>query len=507
MASQTKRHFNLFEENWIPVANTGLVSLRQAFTSRALRSLGGNPVQKIAVLKLLLSIAHAAHTPANDNDWKKDGVDGMASRTLEYLESKRELFWLFGDKPFLQMPIIEKAKKLNYGATQPSIASGNTTVLWQSQVEHSLSDAEKALLLVVLMGFATGGKKTDNSVVLTPGYDGKSKTGKPGSSLGYLGYLHSFILGESIQETVWLNLLSRESVASMKIFTGGIGVAPWESMPAGEDDEIARSLKSSLMGRLVPLGRFILLADEYLHYSEGIAHPGHDRGAFDPSISIDFNSKKPKALWADPEKRPWRQITALLAFLSSKDIGFSCWQLRLCMRRAIDTTKRVGIWSAGLRVNNKSFGEQLISGKDDFIESQIYLDSEWLQGDRWFLSLQAEMAWVEELAKTIFAATRGYYTALKADGKLHAGSASNLFWQRCERYFNDLCIACNDATGRQLEILRPKLAAIVSEIYDAFCPNDTARQLEAWAQCRPFSSKLIPNHQHINEESNGTSRS
>ena len=65
----TENRFNLIEEPWIPFVDVGLVSLRQIFTHSGYRALGGNPVQKIALTKLLLAIAQAAATPADDEAW------------------------------------------------------------------------------------------------------------------------------------------------------------------------------------------------------------------------------------------------------------------------------------------------------------------------------------------------------------------------------------------------------------------------------------------------------
>ena len=166
--------FNLVDEPWIPVAGKGLVSLADIFSDFTLSALGGNPVQKIALTKLLLAVAQTAYTPKDDEDWKILGVSGMADKALAYLTEKKDLFWLYGEKPFLQMTGIEKAEVQGFGAVQASIATGNTTVLTQSQVEVSLTDAEKAILVVQMMGFGLGGKKTDNSVILSPGYQGKS---------------------------------------------------------------------------------------------------------------------------------------------------------------------------------------------------------------------------------------------------------------------------------------------------------------------------------------------
>jgi CRISPR system Cascade subunit CasA len=194
-----ENRFNLIDEPWIPVVDVGRVSLRDLFSRSDYRALGGNPVQKIALIKLLLSIAQSAATPADDEAWTDLGALGLSANCLAYLERWHDRFWLYGDQPFLQMPAIRTAGLQSFGAVLAEVATGNTTVLTQTQIEKSLSDADKALLIVSLMGFGLGGKKTDNSVVLSPGYTGKTNgkgkpaTGKPGPAIGFMGFINCSI--------------------------------------------------------------------------------------------------------------------------------------------------------------------------------------------------------------------------------------------------------------------------------------------------------------------------
>jgi CRISPR system Cascade subunit CasA len=325
-------------------------------------------------------------------------------------------------------------------------------------------------------------------VILSPGYQGKfndkgkPSTGKPSASIGFLGFLHNFLQGKSLQETLWVNLFSRQQILDIGIYPQGIGVVPWEQMPEGESCAIAEALKSSLMGRLVPLSRFCLLADNGLHYSEGIAHSGYKDGVVDPSVSVNFSAKDTKAIWVDPEKRPWRLLTALLSFFSqASNKGFDCYQLRLNLGRAIRQMPSIGIWSGGLRVSSNA-GEQYVSGSDDFVESVIQLRSD-LLGERWFTNFQLEMDELDKLSKTVYGATFNYFKSQNMETKEQAAQASNLFWQLCERQFQGLLEACNDP--EQARAMRPVFARFVHKAYDSYCPGDTARQLDAWAKNRP----------------------
>lgn len=500
--SLMENRFNLIDEPWIPVAGIGRVSLRQVFESPQYRSLGGNPVQRIALMKLLLAIAQAANTPTDDQSWQALGADGLASSCLVYLDRWHERFWLYGEQPFLQMPAIRAAALQSYGAVLPEVSTGNTTVLNHGQVERPLDDGEKALLLVSLMGFALAGKKTDNSVVLTPSYagkrndKGKPSSSKPGPAVAHMGLLHSFLFGHSLLETLWLNLLTTLQIERAVIFPQGVGTAPWERMPEGEDCPLAQALKESLMGRLVPLCRFCLLDKDRLHYSEGLAHAGYKEGTYDPSVAIDQSGKEPKALWVDPDKRPWRELTSLLGFIEQTGKqGFQSLQLRAGVNRASGVTESFAIWSGGLRVSSNA-GEQYASGSDDFVESLVWLNTGML-GQPWFSQLKIEMNALDELAKRLYGCVVGFFKAQRLEGGKLAAQSSALFWQLCERDFQQLVDACDqDERGTEQRLkLRLSFASYVYQAYDQFCPKETARQLDAWAKCRPNNSEYL--HQEV----------
>jgi CRISPR system Cascade subunit CasA len=490
--------FNLVDEPWIPIADVGRVSLRQVFSNSGYRSLSGNPVQKIALMKLLLAIAQAAQTPADELEWKALGAEGLAQRCLDYLQQWHERFYLYGEQPFLQMPAIAAAAVQSYGAVLPEIASGNTTVLSQIQVRRPLDDAQKAMLLVSLMAFALAGKKTDNSVTLSVGYQGKRNdknkpsSSKPGPAVAHMGLLHSFLLGDNLQQSLWLNLLTARQLEQANIFAQGTGTAPWEQMPEGENCAVAQMLKQSLQGRLVPLCRFCLLTDDGLHYSEGLAHAGHKEGIADPTVAINYAGKEPKALWVNPQKRPWRELTSLLGvFEQGTSQGFQSLQLRAGLDRARDVTAAFAIWSGGLSVSSNA-GEQYVAGKDDAVESVVWLHSSQL-GAHWFALLKAEMAALDALGKHLFGRVMGFFKEQKVDGGKLADQATHLFWQLCERNFQDLLDSCNpDEQGLlQRHGLRKAFAGYVQRAYDQFCPKESARQLDAWAKYRPNNSKYL----------------
>jgi len=484
-----ERQFNLIDEHWIPVVDGGKFSLKQIFSDPQIRGLGGTPIQKISVLKLLLAICQVAHTPEDFEDWNNYSSTALVEDSLKYLEEHRDKFYLHGDSPFLQIPAIEKAALKSYGAVLPEIATGNTAILQNSQVETPLDEAHKALLLIQLQNFSFSGKKTDNSVVLTPGYKGKTNdkgnpsTGRSGPALGYLGHLHSFIMGETLLDTLLLNLFTTEEIQEIGIYNAGIGSPPWEKPPAGEDCDVARDLNRSYIGRLVPLSRFVLLKEEGLHLSEGIAYSGYKEGVYDLSMAVSFQKKEPKSLWTNPNRRPWRNITSLLSFLNSEgNSGYEVYQLKYGLKKARKKYTRFILWSGGVRVSSNA-GEQYCSGSDDFVDSSIIMDSEIIDNN-WFAVLQQEMEELERLSsKMVYGRVLGYYKSLQSDGSKFAEQAGLEFWSLAEVYFSKLIEACFHTD--KLPELRRAYAGIVLECYDRYCPRAGARQLDAWAANRP----------------------
>ena len=486
----TANKFNLIDEKWIPIADRGLASLLDIFTDPSISSLGGDPVQKISILKLLLAIAQSAWTPATEEEWRSVGFHGMGKRVLKYLDKWHEAFWLYGEKPFLQMPAIEKAEKKSFGCVMPRIAYGNTTVLTEIHVEHEITDPEKAQILIQQMGFALSGKKVDNKIVLSPGYVGKQNekgnpsSGRTGPSVAFQGLLHSFIFGKSLIETIWFNLFTQEDLKGLNIFPKGLGIAPWERMPQGEDDAIARDLRDSLIGRLVPLSRFILFKDDGLHYSEGIAHRNYLENLVDPSVAVDFSSKKPRVIWADVEKRPWRQLTALLSFMGQSKNNFTCMQLSVAMKR-LKGVSSFSVWSGGMRVSSNA-GEQYLSGMDDFVESEIQLSSAIFDNQSGFIErLNDAMENMDKLSSFLWGRVNSYFRDLKVEGGNIAGQATSMYWQLCEGSFQSLVNACaEDRSGEKVEAFKNIFLSNAYSAYDRYCPNYTARQMEAWARNR-----------------------
>ncbi|TCD46919.1 type I-E CRISPR-associated protein Cse1/CasA [Chlorobium sp. N1] len=523
-----QQRFNLVDEPWIPVVSKGLLSLRQVFSEPDNPALGGNPIQKIALTKLLLAIGQAACTPTDTA--ALNALDAIAFRSscLTYLDKWHDRFWLYGERPFLQMPrikvliedrleselhsatkkaAIKKAKenalpKAIGAGFYPDVQADNDSILTQHQASEISGDAERALFILTLMNFAFAGKHFEKNLrPLTPEYSGKGASAKSGPSIGnHVGYLHSFLTGPFLIDTIMLNLLSSEQVQENPYWKSGIGTPPWERMPEGEGCAVALSLKASYMATLVSLSRFVILDGDGVFYVEGLQYPSHKDGWLEPSMLFKAQDKTPKVAWVDPNQRPWRELPAMLAFLGdASPAGGICLFLRYGLDRAKRRHPQIGIWSGGLRVRYQ-IGGQSVKQDDDFVESLFRFDSSELDAN-WYDRFKIEMKQLEDISTFVSISTKKYIKKLEPKSKNKKDSplainlakkSSTLFWQLAERHVQELVDACEDT--ERLPSVRRTIASLAFQAFDAFCPKDTARQIDAWASSRPNLSKYLFNN-------------
>ncbi|MEG1979600.1 MAG: type I-E CRISPR-associated protein Cse1/CasA, partial [Victivallaceae bacterium] len=418
-----ERLFNLIDEPWIPVVGHQEQSLRDIFTKLELPQLAGNAVDKIVLLRLLLSIAHAAIQLEDDDEWEELTPEIISSEVLKYLEEHHEKFFLFAENPFMQFPQLEQlGQPAPLESMQVNVSCGNKVVLSQWNQARELSIPAKARLLLRSCCFGCGGKRYDNKIVLTPGYTGKMNdkgkpsTGSGGTLLGYLGYLHSMILGDTILQTVKNNLLTKENIDAMGVFTAGLGRPAWEEMPQGEADSIAQEYKNSYLGALLPLDKFLLLTSNGIIMTDGIEYPNHKNGLTDPGLTIFQDGKNIRALWTNPSKRPWRELESILAFVKSENQIAPPYFLAFGTSRVFKKSKTLKIWTGGVAVSSNS-GEQYLSGTDDYMESEFSIPQFLLdvEGLTIYSKLMQELSMME---KVLYSAVNRFYAELNdATGK------------------------------------------------------------------------------------------
>lgn len=484
-----ENRFNLIEERWIPIVSKDRVSLLDVFTDFSLKEISGNAIQKAALYRLLIAIAQRASSIKTNKMWREKGVSGVSKECIDYLKSHKEDFYLYGDRPFLQVKELSECKEVKvqdiFFDYQPDIASDNDTILKESQAKQKISDAEKAVFIVSLMNYALGGKRTSYPKTYLNGKDAKmrKKSAKSAPSIGRdKGFLQTMFLGESIAESVFLNLFSEEELELNNIKPDYSVLPPWEKMPSNQDPSYWDVYKKSLYSWFVAVSRFVLLCDEGIKYCEGIIYETVKEGLLDPFISID---NKRKAICVDPAKKPWRELPALLNAVYSNDNpdAFKCLALTMHLTRNRDVAEYISIWSGGLKIRQNS-GDQSVKQSDDYVDSKITLADSDIQ-DGFFYKLSLIMKDLDSFGSYLHLSIEKYYGEMKIQKKSSpVTSALASFWSYVESYSQDIFDYAEEKDV--IEALMNKIWDKACDVYDEFTSRETARQFSCWVKFKPY---------------------
>lgn len=478
--------FSLCRDAWLSLSGGRRVGLWELFELREPVHLGGNPLYKFLSFRLLLAIVQNVVRPSCEEELEDLSIEEMKRRVYEYLHSHETCFEFYSDeKPFLQIPGLTSKKPIKVCGLIPGVSSGNTTVLNDGNIARELSTPEKVYVLLQQVMYAFSGKKADSSIVLGSGV----KKSKSAPASPAVGYLHCFVLGRDLMHTLLLNLLTEEDLSEIPALSEGFGIAPWEAMPSAENDSVAETLKKTYLGRLIPMTRFCRIDDQLMHMTEGVTFPNLLTSAFaDLSIPISISQKggkvEAKGTFARTERQPWRQIDAIFGFMD-KSSSFQCKQLSVCLDRDSCEGRRLGVWCVGMQLTSQA-GEQYLSGKDGFVESEILLESD-IEESRFYAIYCSELRRLDKLAKTLSLCIKNYFADMgnKAAGDASSKLGVSRFWTNIGILAPELMRVCQENTDSNLSVLRKKVAGVAVEVYKQICHPGNSRQILASAKNYP----------------------
>ena len=340
---------NLVSDQWIPVLNAGgqrqQISLHEAFFQGAQwRDLAVRPHERVAVMRLLLCIAHAALNGPSQEDWPRV-PDLLPDAAVAYLEKWQDSFDLFHpQKPFLQIhglkPATKKARQgdddegafVSAGKLDFALATGDNSTFFDhegSLPQRSMKQSSPALNLISYLCFSPGG--------LIGAVDWNGHVTERSSSDGpcAVGSMtHSFWRGENLFQTLQLNMCHRSDIEQRltSISDAGWGKPVWEHMPVSMDDADAwRNATQTYLGRLVPLSRLVLFQRDAsaILLGAGPAFPNfnNEKAPFveEPTSTIILRGKDKKQtmvlLPVKSGKALWRELHALVAHRNKDNVG------------------------------------------------------------------------------------------------------------------------------------------------------------------------------------------
>lgn len=342
---------NLTTDPWIPVLRTDgsrqPASLEQAFEEAdRIRDLAVRPHERIALMRLLLCVAHAGlNGPKNHNDWL-GCQKRIAPAALKHLRAHRKNFDLFGNGlRFGQFralvpghesdSTLELVTKLNF-----SLATGNNATVFDNGgaevMVRTFTPGQLALWLATFQCFTPPGGA---------GYTGKCPCGDD-------NMLHTILRGSTLVETIWLNLLDRNTV-SEALGADSWGQPIW-TFPKNwqRAEKWRRRATATYLGRLVPATKGIWLDEDGRKMRierKGLTFPSFRKNGFrEPSATTFTDGSKRWLLKGSSAVNVWRSLPAIIAKQRSDKEGRAG---SLALQR-FGEDRAVDLWVGGLTVVN-----------------------------------------------------------------------------------------------------------------------------------------------------------
>ncbi|MBN2683635.1 MAG: type I-E CRISPR-associated protein Cse1/CasA [Pontiellaceae bacterium] len=472
---------NLIIDPWIPVVfetgESGLAGLEQLYReAETIRDLNASPPQRIALMRLLLCITQAAlDGPADEDDWQTCR-DRIIPASLDYLAARHDKFNLYGDQPFLQVKRLKEiwnavVDKLDFG-----LSAGNNATLFDHEATEfgrKTEDAWRALMLLTYQCFSPGGKigQTEWAGKVSLPANGTSEHAPCLES----SPLHLLLRGETLLQTIHLNLLTRNQVSSMPNSAWGCPI--WDAFPLNQTDENAHKTIGTYQGRLVPLSRGILMdkTESKMTLVNGLAYPKLP-AAREPMLTVVLKgsgaNQKIGYVNLNLFRHMWRELGSLLTLSNSSSEGGPLALHNLGSWNGDQDI--VDIWTGGL-----------VADKGKILDTA-----------EWNLSIPVSMLGEAEIGKyslgvelankgeqSLRNAIKAYCSAMKSDSAGFIRKATVYYWSALDSMYQVLVDIASDCE-RDLEDWRAVLWKTMHKAFEEACPHDTPRQIQAYAQAK-----------------------
>lgn len=277
---------NLVDDPWLPIVDDKgffhKVSLIDLFKNgRQYTDLALPVSERIALMRFLICLTYASiPIPEDRLEWLEI-ASNYENKVISYLERNKDLFNLLDpENPFMQFPDIQPAGKDGMGKTDKlnmNLASGSTESLFDNEAEHrnSMPLDQLARSLITIQCFSLNGLTSQVN------WNGKLSSKSAKRSL-FFGVAHAFLMGQSILESLHLNLLTELDIAQIPR-----GIPAWEKKPKNFDEVITH--QQTFLGSLVPFRRLICLSSN----GERMANGAVETELFspDPYLAIETVTK------------------------------------------------------------------------------------------------------------------------------------------------------------------------------------------------------------------------
>ncbi len=469
---------NLTDTPWIPIVKQDgeqeMISLLTLFQKgEQIRDLAVPPPQRIALMRLFICITQAALDGPEDEESWFVSRGRIIENVTAYLKQWHGVFDLYGKKPFLQATHIEPLNNATLDKLDFNLSAGNNPTLYDHGADpsgRSHTASWCAMFLLTFQCFSPGG------LIGTTSWGGKVTTRTSEHAPAIEGSsLHTFIRGEDLLTTIWMNLLTKTMVEALPGMTFGRPIWENSKISKGDLDAVSSSTESYL-GRLVPLSRAIALHPGKLTFTlaNGLAYPklpaqrevaatvvrrGKGKNERDMYIAVNLS------------RHPWRELASVLSLKRALVAGGA---LCLTHLRHIKSD-RVDIWTGGMAADKGKILD--VAGWNFSLPTELLNETELLIYEKGVdLARRGEFGMKE--------AVKAWHLALAVDPKSISYEKAQIFyWSELDKRYEVLINCVNESTSldqKWFSVIRRTMDAAFSHA----CPHTTPRQILAFAKAR-----------------------
>jgi CRISPR system Cascade subunit CasA len=283
--------------------------------------------------------------------------------------------------------------------------------------------------------------------------------------------LHTFVIGSTLLETLFRNLLNKEVIAENVV--KGWGRPIWElPIHTAADSSPIENATLTYLGRLTPYSRAVRLNElgETIVLGNGLEYPIFPAYR-EATASIIERKEGLGLLPASTQRSIWRQLHAITVSRKART-NQAAGPLALIHSNADGDT---AVWVGALITSG--------NGKiEDTVEAFYRLPSELFEPfGRAAYELGVEHS--ETIERALKEATRSYAKTLKMLPAAFDGTRQH-FWTRVEQSLGDLFTVARELTPPEQLAASPWGRAVHEAAIDAYersCPRRTPRQIQAYA--------------------------
>jgi len=497
--------YNLIDEPWIPVlmqdGTNHVVSLGEIFAdeSGTIADLTLNPYERIAIFRLLLCIAQAALPIAQINDERSwFSVQGeIGSLSLNYMEKWHDHFYLYGTNSFVQIDCLEAGETIPYTSRLLlNSAHHFGSPLFSRNIDTSGKTIyTPSLLAVALLSYlnfsASGGtptckwngEKTNHIGAIASPCRGQSK-------------LFTIVVGNSLLQTIWMNLLTEKQ---LKVSGLTLGRPCWEfkfnNCQCIEDEahewlgtilNASRNVSQpTWLGSLVPLSRFVKLNQDTCRclICEGFKYPQATLWREPQATFVTDSAGIIRCLYVNPNREPWRDLSSILELRLSKGGPIALEHLST-LAEYNTKMQNFTIWTGGM-YSKADRDQDMYVGEWYFTCPIFMLRKTSLDQYHRAVELATRQWFCHSSSRPdlgLKAATKDYATYMKIDkASRFFIPAERIYWDILAQPENQKLV--QDINSRNYYTdWKAATRKAAEEAYRRVCPAVSARQMEAFAQ-------------------------